>query len=67
MMHAAPSLYCADNQAKRPKRGRKGAVEKVAKRKRLPRSHEARAPRKRASRGKPGNVKRPRFLSTTTF
>lgn len=65
-----PSSYCADNQATmKPSKGAKGAVEGVNAGKKMPRTHEAAAPRARRKRGhgKIATTGTPRFSRFSKF
>lgn len=68
-MHAGPMIYNPDNHARKPAKGRKGATEKVAKKKRSPRTHEAKgrsAPKGRGF-GKIKTTGKPRFTRFSKF
>jgi hypothetical protein len=65
-----PSGYCADNASTKPSKGAKGAIaESFAKATKMPRTHEAVAPRPRRKRGfgKIAATGSPRFTRFSQF
>ena len=68
-MHAGPSSYRPDNDARKPGKGRKGSVEKVSKKKRDGHPHERKgksAPKGRGY-GKIATSGKPRFTRFSQF